>query len=169
MNAVQINKLYKEIAGSDADITDLDVDIDDLLKKIEQDKNAYLENTTLADIHADILTALNSLDGIKPSALKGIYARLTHYRFVDELNEIHLGKYVRWIRKESQNEYGTYYLTLGGFVVDIIFTDEGTIILIKTADDKFFKFPFDECLAFQKLTYDEQLILSLYDVLNATN
>jgi hypothetical protein len=68
---------------------------------------------------------------------------------------------------ESQNEYGTYYLTLGGFVVDIIFTDEGTIILIKTADDKFFKFPFDECLAFQKLTYDEQLILSLYDVLNA--
>ncbi len=166
MNSIQINKLYKEVAGADADITDIDVDIDDLLKKIEEDKNAYLENTTLVDIQDNILFALNSLKDIKISAVNGIYARLTHYRFVDELNEIHLGKYVRWIRKESQNEHGTYFLTLGGFVVDIIFTDTGTSILIKTADNQFFKYPFDGCLTFQKLSYDEQLILSLYDVLN---
>jgi hypothetical protein len=100
MNAVQINKLYKN-CGSDADITDLDVDIDDLLKKMGRTRTRIWKNTTLADIHADILTALNSLDGIKPSALKS--SRQTNALPVrGRVERDHLGKYVRWIRIAEQ-------------------------------------------------------------------
>jgi hypothetical protein len=107
MNAVQINKLYKN-CGSDADITDLDVDIDDLLKKMGRTRTRIWKNTTLADIHADILTALNSLDGIKPSALKS--SRQTNALPVrGRVERDHLGKPSGGY--ESQNRYGTYYLT----------------------------------------------------------
>lgn len=166
MNIAQINKLYKEIAGSAADISELDIDVDDLLKTIENDKNTYLENTNLEKIQYDILNELKLLPNIKPNAIDSIYKRLVHYRFVDELSEIHMGKYVRWIRKESYQKNGAYFLTFGGFVVDIIFTDQGSQINIKTADNRFFKYAFDKCITFQRLSYDEQLILSIYEVVN---
>jgi hypothetical protein len=85
--------------------------------------------------------------------------KLHEYRFVDEIYELHRGKHVRWIRK-SDISHG---LKLGGIVVDIKFLDNGTQILVRNrySGNKMIQYKFDDVLTFQKLSYDEQLILSL--------
>jgi hypothetical protein len=48
-------------------------------------------------------------------------------------------------------------------VVDIKFLDNGTQILTMNSLRRFIQFKFDECLTFQKLTVEEQLILMAYE------
>ena len=83
--------------------------------------------------------------------------KLIGYRFVDEIHEIHKGKHVRWIRNTTQK------LTNGGIVMDIKFLDNGTQILCMNSMHRFNQYKFDECLTFQKLSIEEQLILMAYD------
>ena len=83
--------------------------------------------------------------------------RLLEYRFVDELNELHKGKHVRWVRNDNKK------LTTGGIVTDIKFTDNGTQILCMNSSKRFVQYKWDECITFQKLTTEEQLILMAYN------
>ena len=55
-------------------------------------------------------------------------------------------------------------LTNGGIVVDVKFLDNGTHILCKNGL-RFIQYKFDDCLTFQKLSADEQMVLSCYDFL----
>ncbi len=78
--------------------------------------------------------------------------KLKSYRYVDELHELKMGGYVRWI---NVNDLAT--LTNGGFVVQIDIEDEGTRILCKNRG-RLFQFWMDECIVFQKITAQEHVI-----------
>ena len=64
--------------------------------------------------HIDILNALDFLPKDKQILFS---TKLASYRFVDEIYQLHLGKYIRWVTKNEQS------LKIGGFVVDIKFLD----------------------------------------------
>jgi len=55
-------------------------------------------------------------------------------------------------------------ITNGGIVVDVKFLDNGTHILCKNGP-RFIQYKFDDCITFQKLSADEQMVLSCYDFL----
>ena len=63
------------------------------------------------------------------------------------------------------------YLTTGGIVVDIKFLDTGTHIMVLTKNPKCkcMQYNFDDCITFQKLLTDEQLILAAYEYIQDTN
>ena len=97
--------------------------------------------------------------------MNGFCKKLCEYRLTDQIYQIHKGKHVRWIRFRTTNvEENDRILTNGGIVVDVKFLDNGTHILCKNGG-RFIQYRFDDCLTFQKLSSDEQMILSCYELL----
>ena len=103
-----------------------------------------MENLTYSKINV-LKKKILSKTEIDPTKLK-------HYRYVDELHELKIGGYVRWINVNNLDK-----LMNGGFVVQIDIEDEGTRILCKNRG-KLFQFWMDECIIFQKITDQEHLI-----------
>ena len=66
------------------------------------------------------------------------------------------------------NDKLDYNLTNGGIVVDINFTKEHTLIVCRNYRNYFIKYKFDDCITFQKLSTEEQLILMAYDYTSST-
>ena len=129
---------------------------DDFVSAYEKDKNQYLENKTNKIIRQEII---ESLRGDKESCLE----KLSGYRFVDEIDQLHIGKFTRWIPKYEDNAT----LTVGGFVTNVDYTDNGMLLTVKTWQNKIIKVVFDHCLLYQKLSPDEKLVLLAADYLNS--
>ena len=47
--------------------------------------------------------------------------RLIDYKYVDELHELTIGKYIRWIRKPTEYHNVTPTISPGGIINEIIF------------------------------------------------
>jgi len=131
------------------------LDIESILEKTDVD---CLGNKTLKDICIDICNSLIELN-IDEYEKTEMCKKLAEYRLVDEIYKLHKGKHVRWIRSEADPPV----LTNGGIVVDIKFLDNGVHIVCKNKN-RFIQYKFDDCITFQKLSTDEQLILSCYEL-----
>jgi hypothetical protein len=132
------------------------VDIDKLLASLETPQTDYLEGKTLKSINKDVFDSLAGI-GSKESHCP----KLVGYRFVDEIYQLHKGKHVRWIRIEHPEK-----LMVGGILVDVRFTDNGVNVLCRLHTGRFTQYRFDQCLTYQKLSDEEQMILALYEHLD---
>ena len=129
--------------------------IEEWVKEIKESASElphYLDNKTLDTILQEKANALK-----KHYIPKFLLEKIEDYRYVDEINELFRGKYVRWIRLDMK----TPFLTNGGIVMDIQFLDNGIQVLCRNSVNRFIKYKFDECLTFQKLTDEEMLLLSV--------
>lgn len=113
---------------------------------------SHLENKTMENIMNDIHEILKG-KGLSTNKIYDFGMKLSGYRYVDEIHELHRGKHVRWIRDNT--------LTNGGIVVDIRFLDNGIHILCMNAGRRFIQYKFDDCITFQKLSVDEEMILAI--------
>ena len=102
------------------------------------------------------------IKGLKSKETSGFLKKLENYRFVDELHELRSGCYIRWINLQ----YEPISLTNGGVVTNIDLSDGGTYITCKNNMNRFFRLRLDDCLVFQKITNQEQVILSVIDHIN---
>ena len=94
-NKININEIFENVKK---DISLLStIDIDELLKAVENEQNDYLENKTLDHLFNENVNSLNKLKISKPK-IKEICEKITGYRFVENLSEIHKGKHIRWIK-----------------------------------------------------------------------
>lgn len=153
-NEININKMFEDAIKDPSLFSTLD--IENLLNTLETDKNDYLETKTMQSITDEIYeTVSNQIQTLKP--VEEVCKKLVGYRYVDEINELHKGKHVRWIRNNGET------LTNGGIVVDIKFLDNGTHVMCKNSMNRFIQYKFDDCITFQKLTTDEQFILMAYE------
>lgn len=154
---IDINELF-ENAMKDPTLFST-MDVEKLLESIENDKNDYLQNKSMKIITQEIYETIQNLQ--LPQQTKLEYCqKLIGYRLVDDIHELHVGKHVRWIREQV--------LTNGGIVTTIKFLDNGTQVLCKSNGLRFIQFKFDECIIFQKMTLEEQLIMMAYDYIEKT-
>jgi len=155
MNEAEINEIFQN-ALKDPELFST-IDIENLLESIENEKNDYLDGKTMTDINNDIYEKIATFN-VSVSIKKELCNKLIGYRYVDELHELHKGKHVRWMRISAEPK-----LTNGGIVTDIKFLDNGTNVLCKNVLGRFIQYKFDDCITFQKLSVDEQLILMAYE------
>ena len=153
---IDVNELFENAMKDPTLFSTLD--IDKLLSSIENDKNDYLENKSMKIITNEIYEKINET-GIDKKTRLEYCKKLVGYRLVDNVHELHKGKHLRWIRESSKN------LTNGGIVVNIKFLDTGTHVLCMSNGNRFIQFKFDDCIIFQKMTIEEQLIMMAYDYL----
>lgn len=166
---IDINELF-ENAMKDPTLFST-MDIEKLLESIENDKNDYLQNKSMKIITQEIYEIIQKLQ-LSQKTRYEYCQKLVGYRLVDDVHELHIGKHVRWIRENSQGQgqgqrqAQGQVLTNGGIVTTIKFLDNGTQILCKSSGNRFIQFKFDECIIFQKMTLEEQLIVMAYDYVN---
>lgn len=149
---MDINELFKQAKNDPSLLSN--INIDELLNDTDDVKNDYLQDKTINNIQEDVYDSLEEVFKIDEDIVVHM-DKLRDYRLVDEVSELHNGKHIRWIRR------GTTKLTNGGIVVEVKFIENGINVLCKNAMHKFIKIKYDECIIFQKLTIDEQIILTV--------
>jgi hypothetical protein len=150
---MDINEIFENVRKDTSLLAN--IDIDELLRVTENDKNDYLNNKTLDDILDENIKAIKKLKLPKDETAE-LCDKLVGYRLVDKIFDIHKGKHVRWIRTGRK-------ITNGAIVIDVKFMDNGTHILCRNPQGRIFQINSNECLVFQKLSVGEQLILMAYE------
>ena len=136
------------------------MDVANLLKALDNDGNENIVDVTYEDIQKDKLEIINELDIDKKTKLDFL-KKLKDYRFVEELDKLKYGIYIRYIPIHSPDK-----LAGGGVVCDAKVTDTGVSLVCKNFKNQFFQVKVDDNILFQKLTSQEKIILDAFKMLS---
>jgi hypothetical protein len=85
--------------------------------------------------------------------------QLENYIFIDTIDKLKIGNYLRWIKYEDK------YLYKGGFLIDISIGNENINLLMKNILNKTFTIIFNNLYVFKKLSNQENIILQAMEYL----
>lgn len=139
-----------------------EIDIQSLINALDDEDNASLINLDNRAVKAaknDMLQKLN----LSREQLKKLHRQLDDYRYVDEMNELKYGAYIRWIPLKDPNKIK---LTNGGIICDILVKDNGIHVVCRNNMHRMFQIKLVECMVFQKLSDQEKVLLSVMDYLS---
>ena len=132
-----------------------------LLEALNNGNNESIMNTSKAEIQKiknDILQQLY----LPREILKDFHKRLKKYRYCDEMPDLISGQFIRWISiKDPEN----ITLSKGAFYCDTEIKANGLYVICRSGRGNVFQIKFDDCIFFQKLSYQEELILKVIDFL----
>ena len=139
------------------------LDVDKLEKALDNNSNESIMNFTTEKIMELNWKILKELKLDNSTAINYL-GRLKGYKYVDELPDLKHGGFIRWIPITDPE-----YLPLNqcGIVCDIKIGDEGVFITCKNFMHRHYNFKMDDVIIFQKLTSQEQIILSALDHLES--
>jgi hypothetical protein len=139
-----------------------DEDLEFLDKSLNNNNNESINNLTSVIIKASKINILAELP-ITKKYNGELTKKLKGYRYVEELPELHIGCYIRWINiKNPENQIK---LTNGAFLCDVKISDN-ILLVCKNNMNRIFNINMSENLIFQKLTDQERIILYAMDCLN---
>ena len=154
------------------------MDIQALDKALENEENASIMQTSHSEIKKKKNDILQKLQ-LKGTVLKTMHATLIGYKYIDDIDDLAVGRYVRWISLKRPDHIS---LTNGAHVCNINiqnYADDDdddddddedqdkhqeckTCIrckVVRNGKPLFFNLNFDENLVFQKITEQEWIIL----------
>jgi len=135
--------------------------IDELLVALDDTSNHSILNLTTSQIE-DIKTKLFADLGLNEEQIYTLREKLQDYIYVDEIPDLKVGGFIRWIPLNNPNEIT---LTKGGYVCDINICSKGTMIVLKSHLHKYFQVCLDSCLIFRKLNGEEKVLLAAMNYL----
>lgn len=138
------------------------MDVDKLLKALDNDNNEDIIDTTTATLKSEVCDVLTELE-LEEETRKDLCHKLRDYRHVEDISKLASGAYIRWICMKNPDEI---HLTNGALLCDIRFGDEGISLICKGFRNRHFQVKFDECIIFQRLSEQEQVLLSALDYLS---
>lgn len=140
------------------------MDVNKLLKALDDDSNEQLLNFTSKQITEMNLKIINELQLERKEALD-VMRKIKGYKYVDDLNDLKYGTYLRWIPIVDPNNI---FITKGALFCEYKIKDDGIYLICKNFgySNKHFQIKLDENLVFQKLTDQEQVLLSALDHLS---
>ena len=122
----------------------------------DREEYNYLADLTIQDVHetvaqvvADVVRVVGTL---APEVEAQYIKKLRGYRFVQNLQALRRGTFVRWIRADDG------YLTRGGVLFDYEPSANGMVLLVKGMGGAIFRFLMNTAYVFQKLSVTEELI-----------
>ena len=119
-------------------------------------KNTY---DKINNIKYNVLTRI----GLEDDELESMLLKLSDYRYVEELQDIHHGAFIRYV---PLTDNSNIILKPGGFICDVKILGTGVQLLCRNHFRRMFQLRLDEVLLFQKLTKQEEIILSVFDYLH---
>jgi Cys-tRNA synthase (O-phospho-L-seryl-tRNA:Cys-tRNA synthase) len=84
-----------------------------------------------------------------------ILTKLDEYQYIDEIDEFKSGSFLRWINLESNIPL----LTRGAYFCNVSITEQGCALVCRSGH-RFFQVKMDTCVVFQKLTFQEQILMN---------
>ena len=134
--------------------------MEDEINKISQElKDSNLASSSeIKDMKNNILQRML----FNKEELKQYHKLLNNYRYIDEIDELKFGSYIRWFKLK---EIESLSLLKGGFIVDIKQNKNNIVILCKNYG-RFFSLKMNETIIFQKNTKQEELLIKILDHLS---
>lgn len=133
-----------------------------LMKALDNENNLSISKLNSRKIAAQKNDILQKLQ-LKSDKLKEFHKKLKDYRYVDDLQDILYGSYIRWIPlKDPEN----VKLTNGGIVINLKILNGGVYIGCKNNINHYMQIKLDENLVFQKIQNQEKVLLSVIDYLD---
>lgn len=137
-------------------------EINELLTALDNHENNTIINLTSSKIKQQKNDILQKLQ-LSRDKLKLFHKKLKEYRYCEDLDDIEFGGFIRWIPLKNPDNIK---LTNGGIIINIKSYKNQPLILLKNNMNRFFQIKFDECLVFQKLTNQENIILAILDYID---
>jgi hypothetical protein len=139
-----------------------ELDLTNLLSALDNESNEKIMNLTKNKIKDHKNNILQRLQ-LNRETLKDYHKKLEDYRYVSDLTDFKFGSYIRWIPlKNIEN----LKLTRGALICDYKIVNDKLHIICKTRFGKIFQIKFDEVEIFQKLSYQEKVLLHVIDILD---
>ena len=140
------------------------MDVDNLIYALNNDSNETIMTLTTTKIMEMNLNIIKELH-LEKSVTIDYMKKLKDYRYIDEINELIHGSFIKWIPITDPT-----YLPLNqcGIISAINITDNGVFIVCKNFMHRHYTFKMDETLIFQKLSNQEKILLSALDHLENT-
>ena len=141
------------------------MDLNKLLKALDDETNETLLNFTTKKIKEMNLKVLKELH-LSTSDTLELFEKLKSYKYVDEMNELKYGAYIRWIPIEDPTNIS---LSKGALFCEMKITNDGVFCICKNFGftTRHFQISMDKTLIFQKLTDQELVLLSALDHLSS--
>lgn len=133
-----------------------------LMEALDNENNERIVSLTskkIAEMNYRILRELH----LDKEVTMDYFKKLNGYRYVDELNDLKYGAFIRWIPITDPNYLPLHYC---GMICDIKILEDGVYIVCKNFMHRHYTFKMDECLIFQKLTDQERILLTALDHLD---
>jgi hypothetical protein len=140
------------------------MDVNKLMNALDNETNESIMNLTSKKIFDMNLNIIKELHLDKATTLNYL-KKLKEYRYVDEINDLKHGLFIRWIPITDPSYLPLHHC---GMICDIKITDSGVLITCKNFMHRHYTFKMDECLIFQKLTSQERIIIHALDHLDKT-
>jgi len=137
------------------------MDVDKLLKALDNEENQKFLNLNTKKIKEMKIDILKELE-LSKEDMQSILQKLKEYMYVDEMSDLREGAFLRWIPiKDPDN----IHLTPGGVLCEINITDDGITLTCKNFAHKYYRIKMEENLVFQKLSGQEQIMITAMDYL----
>lgn len=149
-----------------------DNEVQYLEKALNNDNNQSLMNLTFEKIDKKKNKIINEFELTKRDS-NLILKKLQDYRLIEELPELQIGNYIRWINlsiKDDKNypENNDCIELSKGAILSEIKIEENIILVLKNyGSKKFFQINFENNIIFQKLSNQEKIILYALDHINS--
>lgn len=132
--------------------------MEDIVKAANNQTNSHILQLTTKKIRNIKLNVLKELQLSKPEIIDYMH-KLKNYRYVDQMNEIIHGRFIRWIDISDPTN-----IKLSGVAIfcDFRITDRGvSVVYTNFFKNKRYEFLMEEAIIFQKLTYQEEVLLNV--------
>lgn len=139
-----------------------EIDVGKLLENIDDEQSSYLASLEPEQLRNERLNSLKSLELPEEELLEWMI-KLEKYRYVDELQKLQMGRYIRWVPLQRIEQGYKPYLTGGGFICGIYIEDTGIEIEVVSHRRRVHYFHFDNALIYQHITKQEEVILTLME------
>jgi|UniRef100_A0A6C0E3P9 hypothetical protein len=142
------------------------MDVNKLIHALDNENNEKILNLTTKKIKEMNMKILMELSLSREKFLS-ISQKLNGYRYVDEIDDLKCGTYLKWIVLTDPDP-DNLQLNKGALFCEIKCKDDGVFIVCKNMgfSSRHFQIKMDECLLFQKLNTQELILLSALDHLS---
>jgi hypothetical protein len=134
----------------------LDVTIEEIIQELDDKRLLYLTSSKIKELKNNVLQKLY----FSRTQLLHYHKVLKEYRFVDEIDELKIGGYIRWF---NLNDMEHLKLTNGGIIIDIKNGKEDVVVVCKNNMNRVFSLILNQCIIFQKISIQESLLIKIID------
>lgn len=156
---MSIKQIIKSFINTNSNNIDINIDLDlnsfinEILNKYKNTNN-YLNNKNLIDVNNELLYILNNNE-LFYNKLKN------NYRLVNNIQDLYVGKYIRWFILIKNNNIENLKLSKGGFVINIKLNYDNNHKILCKIGKNYINIIFENTIVFQKLSLEEIIILEL--------
>tara|TARA_Y100000389_G_scaffold197018_1_gene230850 strand:+ start:295 stop:747 length:453 start_codon:yes stop_codon:yes gene_type:complete len=134
----------------------IDVTMEQIIQELDHKNLLHLNSGKIKELKNNILQKLY----LSREELLKYHKVLDKYRYVDELDEIKIGAYLRWFNlKNTEN----VKLTNGGILIDVQPGIDDINLICKNNRNMLFTLNLNKSIVFQKINYQEELLIKIVD------